>query len=39
MADLAAVFHWAPHVMDPMSVEELMRWHAKASARAAAEDT
>lgn len=33
MADIAAVFHWAPREMDPMSIDELMRWHAKATAR------
>lgn len=33
MADLAVVFHWAPRDMDPMTLEELARWHAKALAR------
>ena len=33
MADLAVVFHWAPRDMDPMTPEELARWHVKAMAR------
>lgn len=34
MADLAAVFHWPPPVMDAMSVAELMAWHELARERA-----
>lgn len=34
MADLAAVFHWPPPVMDVMGVDELMAWHELARARA-----
>jgi len=30
MADIAAVFHWPPQSMDPMSVQELMGWHKRA---------
>ncbi|SFQ14605.1 Phage P2 GpE [Roseivivax halotolerans] len=33
MADLAVVFGWAPRDMDPMSLEELMRWHGHAGRR------
>jgi len=33
MADLAVVFGWRPADMDPMSLEELMRWHGHAIAR------
>ncbi|EGJ20126.1 hypothetical protein RSWS8N_18239 [Cereibacter sphaeroides WS8N] len=38
MADIAAVFHWPPQSMDPMSPEELARWWAKARARSAPPD-
>lgn len=34
MADIAFVFHWPPAAMDPMSLDELARWWAKAIARA-----
>jgi hypothetical protein len=34
MADIAAVFHWAPRDMDPMTIWELARWWGKARARA-----
>lgn len=34
MADLAFLFGWAPGVMDPMPLDELMRWHGLALARA-----
>lgn len=37
MANLAVVFHWQPDVMDRMSLDELMRWHAHAVARSGAE--
>lgn len=33
MADVAAVFHWPPPVMDTMGVPELMGWHARAIER------
>ena len=33
MADLAVVFHWAPPVMDAMSLAELMAWREQAAAR------
>jgi hypothetical protein len=34
MADIAAVFHWPPREMQPMSVEELAGWWHRARARA-----
>jgi hypothetical protein len=33
MADVAAVFHWPPPVMDEMGVAELMEWHVRAIER------
>ncbi|PTE18061.1 GpE family phage tail protein [Cereibacter changlensis] len=39
MADIAIVFHWPPAAMDPMCLEELARWWAKARARAAPEES
>ncbi|RYH02827.1 GpE family phage tail protein [Salipiger sp. IMCC34102] len=33
MADIATVFGWGPREMDPMDLEELMRWHAQARRR------
>lgn len=33
MADIAAVFHWAPRDMNPMSLEELAGWRRRALAR------
>ena len=33
MADLAVVFHWAPSVMDEMSIPDLMGWHRRAAKR------
>lgn len=33
MADIAVAFHWAPRDMDPMPLEELARWWAKARSR------
>lgn len=30
MADVAAVFHWPPPVMDEMGVADLMGWHTRA---------
>lgn len=38
MADIAFVFHWGLRDMDPMSLEELARWWAKAVARARTDD-
>nr|WP_274389825.1 GpE family phage tail protein [Azospirillum doebereinerae] len=36
MADVAAVFHWSPAVMDDMEPSDLIRWHALARERAGA---
>lgn len=33
MADLAIVFRWGLSEMDPMPLDELMRWHAHAVER------
>lgn len=33
MADLAAVFHWTPADMAPMSLSELADWREKARRR------
>ncbi|MGB1763790.1 GpE family phage tail protein [Alloalcanivorax xenomutans] len=33
MANLAVVFHWPPAAMDPMELEELLRWEKKARDR------
>jgi hypothetical protein len=33
MADIATVFHWAPDVMDRMSLLELMLWRDRAIKR------
>jgi hypothetical protein len=33
MADIAAVFHWPPAVMEAMPLEELMLWQQLAVAR------
>ena len=33
MADLAAVFHWAPSDMERLGVQELMQWRERARAR------
>lgn len=38
MADIAAIFHWQPEVMDRLSVEELMEWRERARKRSGAED-
>lgn len=37
MANLAAVFHWTPETMNPMSLDELMLWHGKAVERSGKE--
>ncbi|RJF82340.1 GpE family phage tail protein [Azospirillum cavernae] len=34
MADVAAVFHWSPDLMDMMEPEELLRWRGLARERA-----
>jgi hypothetical protein len=33
MADVAAIFHWPPDVMDAMTLPELMDWRALAVER------
>jgi hypothetical protein len=33
VADIAAVFHWPLHDIDPMSLDDFARWWAKALAR------
>jgi len=33
MANIAVIFHWAPPVMDAMSLTELMGWHEEARRR------
>ncbi|KAF0810428.1 hypothetical protein A167_00708 [Alcanivorax sp. S71-1-4] len=33
MANIAAIFHWPPPVMDVMSVTELMAWQEEARRR------
>ncbi|YCH19842.1 GpE family phage tail protein [Pseudomonas sp. D1-3] len=38
MADLAIVFHWAPHHMDALTVTELMEWRERARVRSQADD-
>jgi hypothetical protein len=38
MADIAAVFHWTPAVMDPMSLTELSDWREQARQRCGADD-
>lgn len=38
MADIAAVFHWAPTAMDDMSLEELMGWREEARKRSGQND-
>ena len=38
MADIAAVFHWPPAAMDPMSLAELADWREQARLRSGAED-
>jgi len=36
MADIAAVFHWPPDVLDAMTPDDLMQWRALAGERAGA---
>lgn len=38
MADIAAVFHWAPDDMADMSPHELAEWRERARLRSGAED-
>lgn len=38
MADIAAIFHWNPGVMDEMYLEELMEWREQARVRSTPED-
>ena len=38
MADIAAIFHWAPDVMGAMSLSELADWREHARRRSGAED-
>lgn len=38
MADVAAIFHWAPSEMDAWSVEELMDWRERARVRSGEKD-
>lgn len=33
MADIAAVFHWPPDILDEMTPEDLRRWHDQARKR------
>lgn len=37
MADVAAIFHWPPTVMDDWTVDELMEWRERARERSGAE--
>ena len=37
MADLAAVFHWTPADMEPMSLSELADWREQARRRVESE--
>lgn len=37
MADIAAVFHWGPDIMDPMPLTDLMGWHDLAIERSKAQ--
>lgn len=37
MADVAAIFHWPPTVMDEWDVKELMEWRERARERSGAE--
>ena len=30
MADIAAIFHWPPDVLDAMDLDQLATWHALA---------
>lgn len=39
MADIAAIFHWPPTVMDPMSLSELVAWREEARLRSGSEES
>lgn len=30
MADIAAIFHWGPDVLEAMELEDLVHWHTLA---------
>lgn len=38
MADIAAVFHWSPDLMDAMAIDELADWREQARRRFGAEE-
>lgn len=38
MADIAAIFHWSPSVMDGMGLAELATWREHARVRSGAEE-
>jgi len=38
MADIAAIFHWPPAVMDAMELDELMAWRERARIRAGSDE-
>lgn len=38
MADIAAIFHWPPAVMEAMAILELAEWREKARRRVAGGD-
>ena len=38
MANIAAIFHWPPDVMERMDLDELMQWHDLAVERAPASE-
>lgn len=38
MADIAAIFHWTPLIMDPMTLSELAMWREEARLRSGAEE-
>lgn len=38
MADIAAIFHWSPDVMDGMSLGELASWREQARLRSGVDD-
>lgn len=38
MADIAAIFHWPPAVMEAMAILELAEWREQARRRVAGDD-
>lgn len=38
MADIAAIFHWPPETMDPMTLAELADWREEARLRSGSAD-